>query len=230
MMPPEIIVAKFYQQSGDRENGKKWTAKALAASPDNLRVRVVVGRAAMASGDMDEARKQAIAATQLDPKSIEAKELRGSIAMLEKDYDSAELIFEAALKLQPDNFSLRNNLSLSLIEQKDETKRRRALEYTEANVKKYPNSPEAASSHALVLYRLGRLDDAEKAIRGAAPLLGIDVDMGVHCVSNRRRSRPQGSGEAMARNRAEEQGPRHVPARCGKAVGRVEEVETAPPG
>lgn len=176
MMPPELIVAKFYHQAGDRENSKKWSDKALEASPDNLRLRVIMGRDALGSGDLDEARKHSIAATQIDPKSIEAKELRGSIAMLEKDYDSAELIFEAALKLQPDNFSLRNNLSLSLVEQKDETKRRRALEYTEANVKKYPNSPEAASSYALVLYRLGRLDDAEKAILKAAPLLGIDID------------------------------------------------------
>jgi Tfp pilus assembly protein PilF len=130
----------------------------------------------MAAGNLDEARKHAIAAIQIDPKSIHAKELRGSIAMLEKDYDSAELIFESALKLYPSNFSLRNNLSLSLIEQKDEAKRRRALEHAEANVKQFPNSPEAASTYALVLYRLGRLDDAENAIHTAAAIASTDVD------------------------------------------------------
>ena len=43
-------------------------------------------------------------------------------------------------------------------------------------MKRYPKSPEVASTYGLVLYRLGRLDDAEKALQVAAPIVGSDLD------------------------------------------------------
>ena len=50
------------------------------------------------------------------------------------------------------------------------------MEYAEANAKQYPDSAEAASTYGLVLYRLGRLDDAEKALRAAVLLEDPSVD------------------------------------------------------
>jgi hypothetical protein len=36
--------------------------------------------------------------------------------------------------------------------------------------------PELASTHGLVLYKLGRLDDAEYVLRTAAPIAAADID------------------------------------------------------
>jgi tetratricopeptide (TPR) repeat protein len=173
---PEAILAQFYQRIGDQENTKKWMATAVAAAPKNVKLRLAAGQWAFEAGRLDEAQKHAIVATRLDPKSLEAKILQGSIATFQKNYVAAELFFDSAIKQSPGSFPISNNLALVLIEQNDETKGRHALEYAEANVKKYPTSPEAASTLGLVLFRLGRLEDAEKALRTAAPIADKDID------------------------------------------------------
>jgi tetratricopeptide (TPR) repeat protein len=57
-----------------------------------------------------------------------------------------------------------------LIEQKDEDKRQRALEYAENNARNYQKTNqanEAYSTYGWVLYKLEKYDDAEKALRAA---------------------------------------------------------------
>ena len=175
-LAPEAILAQFYEQSGDRENADRWMASAVAAAPENLRTRLLAGKKALEAKRYDEARKHAIAATRIDQTSIDAKLLQGMLATFEENYMAAELFFSTALKQYPDHLGLNNNLALVLIEQDNEAKSRLALEYAEANVKRYPKSPIVASTYGYVLYRLGRLDDAEQALRAAAPIASTDVD------------------------------------------------------
>jgi len=63
-------------------------------------------------------------------------------------------------------------------------------------MKRYPKSPEVASTYGLVLYRLGRLDDAEKALKVAAPIVGSDLDtayvFALMAASADTRTRPSG--------------------------------------
>jgi tetratricopeptide (TPR) repeat protein len=177
MLAPEAIIAQYYQKLADKKNVKKWMDAAIVTSPRNVRTRLAAGQLALEEGRLEDARKHAIAAMRLDPKSQQANLFRGAIAMFEKDYEAAESYFDAALKQSPEDFSLRNNLAVALIEQPDERKNRRALEYAEANVKKYPKATEAASTYAWVLYKLKRLDEAEAAVAGAAPALASDLDV-----------------------------------------------------
>ncbi len=102
---------------------------------------------------------------QLDAKSLRAKLLSGLIALFQKDYKAAELYFESAVLQSPKDSGASNNLALALIEQKDEAKRDRALQYAEANVQQYPKWAEGYSTYGWVLYKLGRLDEAEKALQ-----------------------------------------------------------------
>jgi tetratricopeptide (TPR) repeat protein len=176
MLTPEAVLAQYYQRTGDQENAKKWMDAALAAAPKDVRTLLAAGQRAFEKGHLDEARKHALAATRLDPQSLEVKLLQASVATFEKNYMAAELFFDAALRQSPENFPISNNLALVLVEQKDETKNRRALEYAEANMKRLPGSPEAASTYGFVLFRLGRLDEAEKALRIAAPIANSDID------------------------------------------------------
>ncbi len=167
MLTPEAVLAQLYEQAGDRENAKKWMAAALKAAPKDLKTRLVAGQWALETGQLDEAQSQAVAALQIDPKSLDAGILCGVVALFQKDYTAAEHYFEAAYLQSPRNFAANNNLALVLIEQKDEAKKRRALEYAENNLRQYPKVAEAASTYGWVLYKLGRLDDAEKALQAA---------------------------------------------------------------
>ncbi len=176
VLTPEAILAQFYEQAGDRENAKKWMAKALAAAPKDLKTHLVAGQWALETGQLDEAQTQATAAMQIDPKSLDAKVLRGVIALFQKDYPAAERYFEAAHLQSPRNFAASNNLALALIEQKDEAKKRRALEYAENNVQQFPKVAEAASTYGWVLYKMGRLDDAEKALQAAVNSGAMNAD------------------------------------------------------
>jgi tetratricopeptide (TPR) repeat protein len=167
VLTPEAMLGKFYEDAGDRANAKKWMDAALVAAPKDLKTHLIVGQWALETEQLKEAELQAAAALQLDPKSLEAKILRGVIALFQKDYAAAERYFEQAHLQAPRNFAATNNLALVLADQKDETKKKKALEYAQNNVQQNPRLAEAASTYGWVLYKLGRLDDAEKAFQAA---------------------------------------------------------------
>jgi len=168
MLIPELMLAKFYQQTGDRENAKKWMETALAASPKDIRIHLAIAQSAFDFGDLDAAKAEAEAALKIDTKSLEAKVLRGTIAMFQKDSKTAEMYLDSAHLQAPNEFSAGNGLALTLVEQKDEAKKRKALQYAEENVRKFSQTPEALATYGWVLYKLGRVDEAENALRSAA--------------------------------------------------------------
>lgn len=167
ILTPEAMLGKFYEDAGDRANAKKWMDAALVASPKDLKTHLIVGQWALETEQLKEAELQAAAALQIDAKSLEAKILRGVIALFQKDYAAAERYFEQAHLQAPRNFAATNNLALVLAEQKDEAKKKKALEYAQNNVQQNPRLAEAASTYGWVLYKMGRLDDAEKAFQAA---------------------------------------------------------------
>jgi Tfp pilus assembly protein PilF len=215
-LAPEAILAQFYEGAHDRANATKWMAAAVEASPKDLKTRLAVCQWALETGQLEEAQKQAIAAVRLNPKSLSAKMLQGTIANFQRNYEAAELFFEAALKQSPNNLVVTNNLALSLVEQNDEAKRQRALEIAEANAKRYPKMPEVLSTYGLVLYRLGRLDDAQAALRASAAIKEPSVDTAFVMASvaiargNKAEARPllerglKGGGLSMFRQEAVE--------------------------
>ncbi len=176
VLTPAAMLARFYQQAGDHKNAKQWMAYALKVAPKDLRTRLVAAQWSLETGQLEQAEQQAAAAMQLDPKSLQAKVLRGVIALFQRDYKAAELYFESAHLQSPGNFAASNNLALALCEQPDEAKRRRALEYAQANSRQFPKVAEAASTYGWVLYKLGRLDDAERALRQAAASGNLSAD------------------------------------------------------
>jgi Tfp pilus assembly protein PilF len=77
------------------------------------------------------------------------------------------MYFESAQMQSPKDFAAGNNLALALIEQKDDAKKRKALDLAENNVKLFPRTADAYSTYGWVLYRLVRTEEAEKALRTA---------------------------------------------------------------
>ena len=168
LLTPEAVLARWYEQTGDRANAEKWMAAALNAAPTNAKTRVNAAQWAIETGQIDEAKTQAEAALKLDPKSFEAKIVSGVVCLFKKDYKGAEVYFESAHLQAPGDFAASNNLALALVEQKDDLKKKRALEYAEGNVRRYPKVADAVSTYGWVLYKLGKLDEAEQALKLAA--------------------------------------------------------------
>jgi Flp pilus assembly protein TadD len=57
-----------------------------------------------------------------------------------------------------------------LVNQDDEAKKRRGLEYAQIDVRVFPDQSEAFSTVGWALYRLGRIDEAEANLRKAATM------------------------------------------------------------
>jgi len=170
LLSPEGTVAQFYWKTGEQDKAKKWMFTALTAKPRDLKTRLLAAQWAWETGQLTEAEKQASAALQLDPQSLEGLILRGLIARYQKNYKAAAEYCQKAVLLKPNLFAPTNNLALALVEQNSEDKKQRALEYAETNAQKYQKTnqaSEAYSTYGWVLYKLDRLDDAEKALRAS---------------------------------------------------------------
>jgi len=181
ILTPEATVARYYEQEGDRENAKKWMISALTQAPKDLKTRLVACEWALQAGRLEDASTQAAAALQIDPTSFPAKIRRGVVALFQKDFTTAERYFELASLQSPRSLPAANDLALALIEQDDKSKQLRALEYAENNVRKYPRDTEAVSTYGWVLYKLGKLDDAEKYLSAAASSGRVTPDTAYYC-------------------------------------------------
>ena len=85
--------------------------------------------------------------------------------MFSKEYKTAQRFFDYAKMLSPEDLALRNGLALALCEQDEAATKAKALTVSEANVRQYPNNAAAAITHARVLYRLGRIEEADMVVR-----------------------------------------------------------------
>jgi tetratricopeptide (TPR) repeat protein len=164
----EASMARLYQQAGDSGTASKLMLAAINANPTDFKTRLVAAQWSLDIGKLDQADMQAQAAVKLNPQSSDAKFLRATIALFRKDYKTAQEMFEQAHLQSPGNFAATNGLAVALVEQDDDAKKRMALEYAQINARIGPDRPEANSTLGWVLYRLGRLDEAENALRKSA--------------------------------------------------------------
>ncbi|MFW5693356.1 MAG: tetratricopeptide repeat protein, partial [Thermoguttaceae bacterium] len=168
VLTPEAQLARFYHEFGDQKNARIWMDNAIKIAPKDLRTRLVAAQWYLETDQLDEAAQEAEAAVKLDSKSVEAMLFRGVVALFQKDYETAENYFQRAHLERPGNFAASNNLALALIEQDDEEKRRRALEYATLNARQNSRSTEALSTYGWVQYKLGNIDEADRVLQAAA--------------------------------------------------------------
>ena len=162
-LTPEAIMAMFYgQYEGPKSttgNAEKWFRAALKNAPNDLPTCQCVAIWALEKGKLDFAKEQAEAALRIEAADVACptekrrysgsnvgRMLRGLVALWEKDWPEADRYFEIVILDNPNDFIARNNLALALVEQNDPAKRRRALDYAEANVRDHQNNPDALST------------------------------------------------------------------------------------
>lgn len=165
----EVNMAVLYTQDDKVSNAKKLMELAMSrATPDDVNTRLAVSQWALENGELELAKTAAAAALKADPDSLQGLLLMGITARYNKDYPNAETFFRKALAKAPSNFAAMNNLSIAMIDQPDEAKRRQALEYAQLNqrVNQDLNTPagrESGATLAWVLFRMGQEADAEAA-------------------------------------------------------------------
>jgi tetratricopeptide (TPR) repeat protein len=170
VLAPAATMAKFYQEEDEFDNAKRFMDYALQNKPKDLRTRLEAARwclqTSLEDGQLQQAREHAAQAVRLEEKSLDALILRGVVALFQKEYEQAERYFVLAVLDYPSNFPASNNLALAYCEQ-DEPDKRRALEYAVNNARQHQQgryASEAASTYGWVLYRTGRVPEADQVL------------------------------------------------------------------
>lgn len=167
-LTPEATMAMWYEEAGDRKKAGELMVEALNAKPKDFKTRLTAANWALQTQSFDQARQQIDIAIKLDPTSMQAKVLAGNIALFQKDYPAATQYFKEAIAGDPTNFTATNNLALALAEQGGEKNLQLAMQYANMNSKLYPNMPEPSSTLGWVLFKMGNLRDAERALQHSA--------------------------------------------------------------
>jgi tetratricopeptide (TPR) repeat protein len=93
--------------------------------------------------------------------------LQGLQARYQKDYAGAEKQFNSLYTTSPDDFFAANQLALSLAEQTDPDKLRKAVAIAEVNAKANEQNGEARATLGWCYFKSKRYDDAEKLLESA---------------------------------------------------------------
>lgn len=160
-----VAAALLYEQLGMRSEAKTAFENAVKANREDVKTLNAYAQWLLATGDVTRAEQALSAARRAAPEDLDTLVLSGVAARMAKKMKPAEDYFVAALRLSPSNAAVINQLALLLVEQPDEDKRQRAMEFARINAMLQPNSAEANITLAWVLYQVGNTRDAEVALR-----------------------------------------------------------------
>jgi tetratricopeptide (TPR) repeat protein len=169
---PFVRLAFFYEVFPDPGNASRWISRAVEKEPGDPRTQLAAAQWVLLVGTKSraalspprDARSYADKALELDPQSIDAQLTRGTVALFDKDYAKAEGCFEVVLKKEPENCAARNNLALTLGEQTDAEKKKRAVQLAEANFDACPDDIEARATLAWALFNSGAARRADELL------------------------------------------------------------------
>jgi tetratricopeptide (TPR) repeat protein len=134
----------------------------VQASPDNPRLRSMLGDLLLREGEGERADEQFLAALEQDPRSVRALEGRGVIAARREDWEPAGRLFQQALTIDPANPSAWFNLGLVFLNLDHPDEAQRAFE---AALAARPDFPQARQQ----LERLRELRASPSPAEGAGP-------------------------------------------------------------
>ncbi len=173
--PPELQLANQWQlravaepdaakQAAHFEKVEGWLQKAVTAHPKSAKPPREYGLWLLNAGKTDAAGPYIEAAGKLDPSGKETTVARAIWLLHKKDATAAEPLLEGVSKDAPGDLNSLSFLCLCLCETGDEKKRKRGAELADTLVKQ---NPKGAAGYAVLgwcLYKLGRADDAERAL------------------------------------------------------------------
>jgi tetratricopeptide (TPR) repeat protein len=177
--PADVTMASYYHQANDKDNSKKHLEQAIKNGSKDFRTRYALAQWLYETNQLKESLRHVDAASQLDPKSLEALFLKGVVARMQMDFKTAEQCFEQVYLRSPANSDAMNQLALTLIESEETPSRQRALSFAKTNFQNNQQSVVAAATLGWVLFKMDRLEDAQKAfaaVAQAATTTGLNAE------------------------------------------------------
>jgi Tfp pilus assembly protein PilF len=160
-----VAAALLYEQLGMRNEAKTAFENAVKSNREDVKTLNAYAQWLLSTGDITRAEQALAAGRRVAPEDLDTLVLSGVAARMAKKMKPAEDYFVSALRLSPSNAAVINQLALLLVEQPDEDKRQRAMEFARINAMLQPNSAESNITLAWVLYQVGNSRDAEVALR-----------------------------------------------------------------
>lgn len=158
-------LGQLFTQTNDIENARKSFERAYKedkADPNTVRT---YAEWLLQQNELDKAQTIAGELRKLTPDSPLAVLLDGVVALMKNENDRAEEAFLKVLNLDPSNARANDLLALMLIESADKNDQNRALSYAENNVSRYPRNSQANITKGYVLYKLGKMNEANEALQ-----------------------------------------------------------------
>ena len=175
MPHPYASLGQLFTQADDMENARKSFERAYAEDKKDPNTVRSYAEWLMQQEQLDKAQEVAGELRKLTPDAPLAVLLDGVVALMKNQNDRAEEAFMKVLSLEPGNARATDLLALLLIESADKADHDRALRYADSNAKLYQNNSQANITKAFVLYKLGRMNEAEEPLKiGARGQLQTD--------------------------------------------------------
>jgi Tfp pilus assembly protein PilF len=173
---PYAAAALMYDQLGMQNEAKTAFTRAYAANKNDPNTVTQYGQWLIKTGDIQQAEQVLSEGLKSNPDSLNLLILSGVAARMNKKMKPAEDYFVQAWGISPANVDVTNQLALLLIEQPDQSKRERAVQFAEISARLNNQSADAMVTLAWVYYQMGRVGDADAALRGAQQLGNISPD------------------------------------------------------
>jgi len=179
---PNVATALMYDQlkvKDKAEQSQKFFERALAANKSDADTISNYAAWLIKSGtpeSLAKAESMLADARKANPGNLNLLILSGVAARMTKKMKPAEDYFVEALGIAPANGDVINQLALLLIDQAAQDKRNRALQFAGMSSQLNSQSADAQVTFAWVLYQLGRVVDAESALRNALQLGNLSPD------------------------------------------------------
>jgi tetratricopeptide (TPR) repeat protein len=176
--PPELKMGMLWFGKNDPKTTEDWLKKAVAAHPKDAKVYRGYTEFLLNEARFSEADAQLKKAEDLAPTARDTLFLRGLYHRYMKKYGEAEKIFDDLSRRFPADIFVAINLALCLAESTDKVKQQRGVDYAESVVRQASQNADGYAVLGWCYFKIGRLDDAEKALNTAAQggggRLGLD--------------------------------------------------------
>jgi tetratricopeptide (TPR) repeat protein len=160
----EARLGEHYLAINDRLGAIKWYGAAVEKAPDNIPLRLMLGRIQLRL-QLNERAKQEFQTVLRRREDITALTALAQIAQGERDYEAAIVLYRRALKVEPNSVVAANNLAMLLIIQSQSPDE--ALTLAKAAFKQNPDSPAAMSTYGCALAEAGHADEAREVLAKA---------------------------------------------------------------
>jgi tetratricopeptide (TPR) repeat protein len=161
---PELRMAELYKSQNDFAKAEEWFKKAVETHNQNPKAHRSYAAFLLDAGNLSAAKLYLGGAAKVDPTGRDTLALQALAARYEKDIPTAEGVLEKLYKDSPADTFAAWNLALVLAETGNADKLRRAVEIAESEVRKNQKNGEGYAVLGWCYYKVGRKDDAEKAL------------------------------------------------------------------